>query len=60
MTSVNQGLSSLAGGGKMRDPGNEVGTPRLWDVIRGNSCMKSPGCIHLIAFVDLVRDRKGQ
>ena len=35
-------------------------TPRLWDVIRGNSCIKSPGCIHLIAFVDLVRDRKGQ
>ena len=25
MTSVCQGLSSLAGGGKMRDPGNEVG-----------------------------------
>ena len=26
MTSLNQGLSSLAtGGGKMRDPGNEVG-----------------------------------
>ena len=35
-------------------------TPRLWDVIPGNSCIKSPGCIHLIAFVDLVRDRKGQ
>ena len=29
-------------------------SPRLWDVIRGNSCIKSPGCIHLIAFVDLV------
>ena len=25
-TSVSQGLSSLAGGDKMRDPGNEVGT----------------------------------
>ena len=29
-------------------------TPRLWDFIRGNNCIKSPGCIHLIAFVDLV------
>ena len=26
----------------------------LWDVIRGNSSIKSPGCIHLIAFVNLV------
>ena len=24
---------------------------------RGNSCIKSPGCIHLIAFVDLVSGR---
>ena len=29
-------------------------SPRLWDVISGNSCIKSPGCIYLIAFVDLV------
>ena len=27
MTRPNQGLSSLAPGGKMRDPGNEVGEP---------------------------------
>ena len=39
---------------------SQTRTPRLWDVIRGNSCIKSPGCIHLITFVDLVRDREGQ
>ena len=33
-------------------------TPRLWDVICGNSCIKSPGCIHLIAFVDFNSSRQ--